>query len=239
MSRRAAPNRLRMLASSLTISPFELVVTKHHFLDATGIGRIDESADPLLHRLTARGLVRPRPFRLGLDVGPDYRVRGVRPGRLWTLGPLLRGAPWECLAAPDIRNQAVEVAALIGAEVDAAPDLRRAPAFARRALSRFRWGTSGRASGTKPLRFGMATRGRLSASSSASFGSRQFRWRSSGSRRRRARSSLPAMPPVEPGQAITRTNVTSPLGRSRARAGTPPRHSGRAHHLRGHGLRLG
>ncbi|MFE1602182.1 FAD/NAD(P)-binding protein [Methylobacterium sp. ID0610] len=108
----------------------DVAVPVQGILDATGIGRIDESADPLLRRLTARGLVRPGPFRLGLEVGPDYRVRGARPGRLWTLGPLLRGASWECLAVPDIRNQAAEVAALVAAAVEAIPDRRRAPALA-------------------------------------------------------------------------------------------------------------
>ncbi|GJE44790.1 FAD/NAD(P)-binding protein [Methylobacterium soli] len=89
-------------------------------LDATGIGLVSETPDPLLRRLMARGLVRPGPFGLGLDAGPDYRALGPRGGRLWTLGPLLRGVLWECIAVPDIRNQAVEVAALVAADLDRA-----------------------------------------------------------------------------------------------------------------------
>ncbi|MGY2047873.1 FAD/NAD(P)-binding protein [Methylobacterium sp. JK268] len=96
-------------------------------LDATGIGPIAESRDPLLRRLAARGLARPGPFGLGLDVGRDYRLRGTRHDRwLWTLGPLLRGTLWECVAVPDIRNQAVEVAGLVAAEVEASRPVRRA-----------------------------------------------------------------------------------------------------------------
>ena len=99
----------------------DVALTVQAILDATGIGPISESADPLLRRLAARGLARPGPFGLGLDAGPDYRLRSAKAGRLlWTLGPLLRGTLWECIAVPDIRNQAVEVAALVAAEVEAA-----------------------------------------------------------------------------------------------------------------------
>ncbi|GJD56809.1 FAD/NAD(P)-binding protein [Methylobacterium dankookense] len=77
-------------------------------LDARGIGRVAETADPLLRRLIGRGLVRPGPFGIGLDVRPDLSLVGDAP--LWTLGPLLRGALWECTAVPDIRNQAAALA---------------------------------------------------------------------------------------------------------------------------------
>ncbi|TXN22449.1 FAD/NAD(P)-binding protein [Methylobacterium sp. WL9] len=87
-------------------------------LDATGIGRVGETTDPLLRRLIDRGLVRPGAFGLGLDVGADFRARGQRQaGPVWTLGPLMRGALWECIAVPDIRNQAVDLAAGIAAEL--------------------------------------------------------------------------------------------------------------------------
>ncbi|TGD96170.1 FAD/NAD(P)-binding protein [Methylobacterium nonmethylotrophicum] len=94
-------------------------------VDATGIGRIDETGDPLLRRLVLRGLARPDAFGLGLAAGDDYRLRATRPGRLWTLGPLLRGTLWECVAVPDIRSQAAEVAALVATEVDGLPAARR------------------------------------------------------------------------------------------------------------------
>ncbi|WP_232629996.1 FAD/NAD(P)-binding protein [Methylobacterium sp. Leaf118] len=90
-------------------------------IDATGFGRLADSRDPLLARLTERGLVRPGPFGLGLDAGPDYRARGTRPERpLWILGPLLRGVLWECIAVPDIRNEAADLAALVAADLERA-----------------------------------------------------------------------------------------------------------------------
>jgi len=80
-------------------------------LDATGIGRVVETDDPLIRRLMARGLVRPGPFGLGLDAAPDLRALGpVEAGPLWVVGPLLRGVLWECTAVPDIRNQAAGLA---------------------------------------------------------------------------------------------------------------------------------
>ncbi|AWB25637.1 pyridine nucleotide-disulfide oxidoreductase [Methylobacterium currus] len=113
----------------------DAALTVQGIIDATGIGRVDETGDPLLRRLVANGLARPGPFGLGLAAGDDYRLRGPQAGRLWTLGPLLRGSLWECVAVPDIRNQAAEVAALVAALVAAplageverpAPSLRQA-----------------------------------------------------------------------------------------------------------------
>nr|WP_269153100.1 FAD/NAD(P)-binding protein [Methylobacterium crusticola] len=98
-------------------------------IDATGIGRIDETGDPLLRRLVVRGLARPDACGLGLAAGDDFRLRATRPGRLWTLGPLLRGTLWECIAVPDIRSQAAEVAAVVAAEVERLPASPRRAAF--------------------------------------------------------------------------------------------------------------
>ncbi|MCE4223269.1 pyridine nucleotide-disulfide oxidoreductase [Methylobacterium sp. C25] len=93
-------------------------LTVQCILDATGIGRVSETSDPLLRRLIGRGLVRPGPFGLGLDVDSDFRARGLPlGGPLWTIGPLMRGALWECIAVPDIRNQAADLAAGIAAEL--------------------------------------------------------------------------------------------------------------------------
>ena len=70
-----------------------------------------ETDDPLVRSLFARGLAQAGPFGFGLDATPDYRVVGPRSsGRLWALGPLLRGVLWECTAVPDIRNEAVDLA---------------------------------------------------------------------------------------------------------------------------------
>lgn len=90
-------------------------------LDARGIGRVAETADPLLRRLIGRGLVRPGPFGIGLDVHPDLsvvgEVTGDLPAPLWTLGPLIRGVFWECTAVPDIRNQAAQLARAVAERV--------------------------------------------------------------------------------------------------------------------------
>jgi uncharacterized NAD(P)/FAD-binding protein YdhS len=100
-------------------APIRLAV--QGILDATGIGRVSETDDPLLRRLIARGLVRPGPFGIGLDATADYRTLGTRTsGRLWTLGPLLRGVLWECMAVPDIRNAAADLAAIVAADLDRA-----------------------------------------------------------------------------------------------------------------------
>lgn len=88
-------------------------------LDATGIGHVGETTDPFLQRLIARGLVRPGPFGMGLDVDSGFHALGPRPApRLWTLGPLLRGVLWECIAVPDIRNQAADLAAIVADETE-------------------------------------------------------------------------------------------------------------------------
>lgn len=90
-------------------------------LDATGLSPVAGTDDPLLRRLIARGLVRPGPFGLGLDAGLDYAVRGAHgTTNLWTIGPLLRGALWECIAVPDIRNEAVDLAAAVASALDRA-----------------------------------------------------------------------------------------------------------------------
>lgn len=86
-------------------------------LDVRGVGRVADTADPLLRNLIGRGLVQAGPFGLGLAVRPDLTVMGASgtPARLWTLGPLLRGAYWECTAVPDIRNQAVDLVQSVAA----------------------------------------------------------------------------------------------------------------------------
>lgn len=91
-----------------------LAIEAQGLLDATGFGRVAETDDPLLRNLMARGLARGGPFGLGLDATAGYRVVGPRgSGRLWALGPLLRGVLWECTAVPDIRNEAADLARIV------------------------------------------------------------------------------------------------------------------------------
>jgi uncharacterized NAD(P)/FAD-binding protein YdhS len=97
-------------------------------IDARGATPVADAQDPLVTRLLKRGLVRLDRHRLGLDVAPDLRALGASgaptPG-LWALGPLVRGVFWECTAVPDIRLQAVQVAAGLEAAFGD-PDLARA-----------------------------------------------------------------------------------------------------------------
>ena len=81
--------------------------------------------NPLVDDLTSRGLLRPDPLRLGLDVSPDGRLVG-RDGRvaddIHVLGAARRGSEWEVAAVPDLRRQA---AALVQ-QVSLRPDRRLA-----------------------------------------------------------------------------------------------------------------
>lgn len=91
-----------------------VAVEAQGLLDATGFGRVAGTDDPLVRSLIARGLAQGGPFGFGLDAGADYRVLGPRAGgRLWALGPLLRGVLWECTAVPDIRNEAADLARIV------------------------------------------------------------------------------------------------------------------------------
>jgi uncharacterized NAD(P)/FAD-binding protein YdhS len=98
-------------------------------INATGSSPAQAVGDPLLRRLTERGLVRLDRHRLGLEAGADLALvnaaGAVTPG-LWALGPILRGMFWECTAVPDIRHQAIHVANVIAARLGTAPETRRA-----------------------------------------------------------------------------------------------------------------
>lgn len=81
-------------------------------------GRIGQIEDPLTCWLLASGLARPDPLGIGFDVDHQSRLidGGGRPSRsLFALGPPTRGAFWEIVAVPDIREQAQRVARLISA----------------------------------------------------------------------------------------------------------------------------
>lgn len=73
---------------------------------------------PLLRSLLARGVIRPDPFSLGLDIDTDLRLvdrDGHAQPHLYALGPVTRGRFWECTAVPEIRKQAEELAAQLDA----------------------------------------------------------------------------------------------------------------------------
>jgi uncharacterized NAD(P)/FAD-binding protein YdhS len=113
--------RPRGSASSVT-RRFDWVV------NCTGSGRYAAlMRQPLVAGLVERGLVRPDPLRLGLDVDDASRLVG-RGGRaihnLFALGPLTAGRFFEITAVAEIRSQVSEVADRLAA-------LHRAQRFRR------------------------------------------------------------------------------------------------------------
>jgi len=79
---------------------------------------------PLLRGLLESGAARVDPLRLGLDTDAEGRIiegNGRPQSRLSALGPLTRGALWEIVAVPEIREQAQQTAARLVGE-------RQAPA---------------------------------------------------------------------------------------------------------------
>ena len=71
-------------------------------------GDLTRTTEPLLAKLAARGVIRPDPAHLGLDVDGCARTiaaNGTPNDWLYALGPMTRGAFWEIVAVPDIRQQ--------------------------------------------------------------------------------------------------------------------------------------
>ncbi len=82
--------------------------------DCTGVVRdVASGSLAAVRSLTDRGLARPDPLRLGLDVAADCAVvdaAGNPSGAIFAIGPLTRGALFEIEAVPDIRVQAAKLA---------------------------------------------------------------------------------------------------------------------------------
>jgi len=69
--------------------------------------------NPLLRDLFAKGLCRPDPLGIGLDVTDECAVidaKGRPSPRIFAAGPLTRAAFWEIVAVPDIRLQCADLA---------------------------------------------------------------------------------------------------------------------------------
>ncbi|WP_419760180.1 FAD/NAD(P)-binding protein [Acidisoma sp.] len=76
--------------------------------------------DPLVRRLLDKGLVRPDPLSLGLDVTQNCALLdrdGAISRRLFAVGPVTKGTFWEMTAVPDIRQQAEFLAGQLAALV--------------------------------------------------------------------------------------------------------------------------
>lgn len=72
----------------------------------------------LVDTLLERGSIRPHRLGRGLDLDVDGRVRradGTPPPRLYAIGAARRGIEWEVTAIPDLRQQAVALAAHLAA----------------------------------------------------------------------------------------------------------------------------
>jgi uncharacterized NAD(P)/FAD-binding protein YdhS len=77
---------------------------------------ISRAHQPLLDALLAAGKIRPDPLRIAIDVDAESRTigaNGIASDDLIAIGPMTRGAFWETVAVPDIRNQVSAVAALL------------------------------------------------------------------------------------------------------------------------------
>lgn len=89
-------------------------VLAQRIVNCTGpLGDLNRTREPLLQRLAARGLIRPDPARIGIDVdnqGQTIAADGRANANLYALGPMTRGAFWEIVAVPDIRTQTWAVA---------------------------------------------------------------------------------------------------------------------------------
>ncbi|HTZ69106.1 MAG TPA: FAD/NAD(P)-binding protein [Acetobacteraceae bacterium] len=109
--------RLRGAANDQTLAVQRVIM-------ASGLEPVARTRDPLVAGMLADGLARLDKHGLGLDVTPSLRVMradGTPAERLWALGPIVRGVFWECIAVPDIRVQASQMAAsvLAGLKADA------------------------------------------------------------------------------------------------------------------------
>jgi len=78
------------------------------------LGAIKRTRDPLLQQMLDDGLISADEMGMGLAVDDGSRAGD----KLWALGPLTKGAYWEIVAVPDIREQAAAVAEDIAAELE-------------------------------------------------------------------------------------------------------------------------
>jgi uncharacterized NAD(P)/FAD-binding protein YdhS len=80
---------------------------------ASFLDQIGRTRDVLMQRLLDRGMIRVDATGLGLEVTDGLNVvrdDGSADTHMWALGPIVRGVFWECVAVPDIRQQAAYAA---------------------------------------------------------------------------------------------------------------------------------
>jgi uncharacterized NAD(P)/FAD-binding protein YdhS len=87
----------------------EEAMTVRRAINCTGPqGNLAAATEPLLRGMTEAGLIRPDALAIGIDVDAQSRTIGAigTPNeRLYAIGPMTRGASWEIVAVPDIRQQ--------------------------------------------------------------------------------------------------------------------------------------
>lgn len=92
----------------------ERTVLAQRVIDCTGLATDYTTLDdPLIQQLLGDGMVRPAAMRLGIDCtsyGAVIDQSGQPSHRLYAVGPITRGALWEIIAVPEIREQAEQVA---------------------------------------------------------------------------------------------------------------------------------
>ena len=90
--------------------------------------RFSTTGVQLFQNLLQRGLVRPDPLDMGIDVDEDLAAIGRDGGAsrcLFALGPLLKGTLWETTAVPELRGQAMQLARVLLADEAPEGDDRR------------------------------------------------------------------------------------------------------------------
>ncbi len=103
----------RQRATPANPSPAAQVLDVQRIIMASGVEHVSRTGDRLMQRLLGRGLVRPDAHGMGIDVDDALHVVGADgnpASNLWALGPIVRGVFWECVAVPDIRLQAAQLA---------------------------------------------------------------------------------------------------------------------------------
>lgn len=72
--------------------------------------------EPLIAALRGRGLLRPDPLRLGVEISPEYALlseSGRASPVLHYIGPFLKARDWEATAAPELRVHALRLAQIL------------------------------------------------------------------------------------------------------------------------------
>jgi uncharacterized NAD(P)/FAD-binding protein YdhS len=101
-----------------TAEPERILVRR--VINCTGPARdVGAGSSGLLRSLIARGVARPGPLALGLDVADSGALIG-RDGReqdrIYAIGPLLKERLWETTAVRELRVQSLELARRLGSE---------------------------------------------------------------------------------------------------------------------------